>query len=140
MPAYVVDSSKQPMVATGVVSAVPEWVERPEGGRRPSDVQARHEDTGMPLWAVEVMYQQTAYGRVNSVVAAVQVQSVEQPNVTALGPIAFDELRVEVRVIKTSGVLVENWTATAIAAPVAGSRRPGPAGSTGSGSGSSETA
>ena len=125
MPAYVVDSSKQPMVATGVVSVVPEWVERPEGGRRPSDVQARHEETGMPLWAVEVMYQQTAYGRVNSVIAAVQVQAMDQPNVTALGPIAFDELRVEVRIIKASGVLVENWTAAGIAAPVPGSRRPG---------------
>ena len=139
MPAYVVDSGKQPMVATGVVSVVPEWEEKPGGGRRPTDVQARHEDTGMPLWAVEVMYQQTAYGRVNSVVAAVQVQAMDQPNVTALGPIAFDELRVEVRIIKASGVLVENWTAAGIAAPVPGSRRPGQT-SAGSGSASSEAA
>ncbi len=124
MPGYVVDSSKQPMVATGVVSVVPEWEEKPGGGRRPTDVQARREDTGMPLWGVEVMYQQVTYGRVSSVVASVTVQSVEQPNVTALGPIGFDGLRVEVRVIKASGVLVENWTADGLAAPVAGSRRP----------------
>ncbi len=129
MPGYVVDSSKQPMVATGVVSVVPEWEEKPGGGRRPTDVQARHEDTGMPLWGVEVMYQQVTYGRVSSVVASITVQAMEQPNVTALGPINFDGLRVEVRVIKASGVLVENWSADGIAAPVAGSRRPAPAGS-----------
>ncbi len=54
-----------------------------------------------------------------------QVQSVDQPDVTALGPIAFDGLRVEVRVIKASGVLVENWSAERIASPQPGSRRPG---------------
>ncbi len=134
MPGYVVDSSKQPMVATGVVSVEPEWQEKPGGGRRPKDVQARHEDTGMPLWGVEVMYQQVTYGRVSSVVASVTVQSVEQPNVTALGPIGFDGLRVEVRVIKASGVLVENWTADSLAAPVPGSRRPATVGGSSSSS------
>ena len=129
MPAYAVDSSKQPMVATGVVDARFDWVEAPGGGRRPSEQQARDEATGMPLWGVEVMYQQTAYGRVNSVVAAVQVQALDQPDVTALGPIAFDGLRVEVRVIKASGVLVENWSAERIASPQPVSRRPSQTGS-----------
>ncbi len=54
-----------------------------------------------------------------------QMQSVEQPDVTALGPIAFDDLRVEVRVIKASGVLVENWSAERIASPQPAHADPG---------------
>ena len=123
MPAYVVDSSKQPMIATGVVSALPEWEDKPEGGRRPTDRQARDEATGMPVWGVEVVYQQTNYGRVGSVIASVAVQSVDQPQVSALGPVGFDELRVEVRVIRSSGVLVENWTAERVSAAQPAARR-----------------
>ncbi len=104
------------MIGTGVVEARPEWEEKPGGGRRPSDRQARDEQTGMPLWGVEVMYQQTSYGRVASVVGSVTVGVLDQPQVTALGPIAFDNLRVEVRALKTGG-LVENWAADGIAAP-----------------------
>ena len=58
-------------------------------------------------------------------VASVTVQAMDQPNVTALGPIAFEGLRVEVRSPKTGG-LIENWFADAIAAPASGQgvRRP----------------
>ena len=118
MPSYAVDSSKQPMIGTGVVEARPEWEEKPGGGRRPSDRQARDERTGMPLWGVEVMYQQTAYGRVSSVVGSVTVGALDQPQVSALGPIAFEGLTVEVRALKTGG-LVENWSAEKVAAPLA---------------------
>jgi hypothetical protein len=38
----------------------------------------------MPLWGVEVMYQQTAYGRVSSVVGSVTVGALDQPQVSAL--------------------------------------------------------
>ncbi len=72
MPNYAVDSSKQPMIATGVVGIVQEWEDR-DGARRPSDRQARDEGTGMPLWNVEVLYQQVSYGRVASVTAMVAV-------------------------------------------------------------------
>jgi hypothetical protein len=140
MPAYVVDSSKQPMVATGVVDARFDWVETPGGGRAQSDQQSRDEDTGMPVWGVEVMYQQVQYGRTSSVVASVTVPAYDRPEVTALGPIAFDNLRVEVRVIKTTGALVEYWSAEGIAAAVPGSsRRPGSSSSSTSGSGSSSS-
>ena len=61
MPKYSVESIRQPMTATGIVEAMPEWEETPEGKRRPSDRQARNEDTGMPLWGVEVLYIQTTF-------------------------------------------------------------------------------
>jgi hypothetical protein len=70
MPSYMVDSMRQPFTATGIVDAVMEWEETPEGKRRPSkDKQARNEATGMPLWAVEVLYVQTSFGRRSTVTA-----------------------------------------------------------------------
>ena len=83
----------------------------------------------MPLWGVEVVYQQVNYGRVGSVVASVAVQSQEQPQVSAMGPVGFDELRVEVRVIRTTGVLVENWTAERVSPAQPAARRAGTASS-----------
>ncbi len=118
MPNYVVDSRKQPMIATGVVGIVQEWEDR-DGSRRPSDRQARDEDTGMPLWNVEVLYQQTSFGRVSSVTAMVAVGAVEQPQVSALGPVVFEGLRVEVRVNKAKA-LVEAWVAESLAGAVKG--------------------
>lgn len=50
MPSYAIDSHRQAMTATGIVSAVQEWTETADGSRRPSDTQARDELTGMPLW------------------------------------------------------------------------------------------
>ena len=113
MPNYAVDSRKQPMIATGVVGIVQEWEER-DGGRRPSDRQARDEATGMPLWNVEVLYQQASYGRVSSVTAMVAVGSVEEPKVPQLAPVEFEGLRVEVRVNKAKA-LVESWAADRLA-------------------------
>ncbi len=113
MPNYAVESSRQTMIATGVVGIVQEWEER-DGGRRPSDRQARDEATGMPLWNVEVLYQQASYGRVSSVTAMVAVGSVEEPKVSPLAPVGFEGLRVEVRVNKAKA-LVEAWAADALA-------------------------
>jgi len=121
MPNYAVDSRKQTMVATGVVGIVQEW-EEIDGGRRPSDRQARDEATGMPLWNVEVLYQQASYGRVSSVTAMVAVGSVDEPKVTPLTQVGFEGLRVEVRVNKAKA-LVEAWSADALAAAAPTSAR-----------------
>ncbi len=140
MPAYVVDSSKQPMVATGVVDARFDWVETAGGGRAQSDVQTRDDATGMPVWGVEVMYQQVQYGRTSSVIASVTLPAYDRPDVTALGPIGFENLRVEVRVNKNTGGLVEYWSADSVAAPVPGSARRPSSSSSSSGSASAEAA
>ena len=110
MPRYAVDSSKQPMIATGVVDVVPVWVERADGSRRPTDDQARDADTGMPLWSVEVMYQQTSYNRLSSVTAMVTVPLLDRPEPTMLTPVTFEGLRVEVRLTRAK-TLVEQWAA-----------------------------
>lgn len=111
MPSYMVDSMRQPFTATGITDPVMEWEETPEGKRRPSkDKQARNEDTGMPLWQVEVFYVQTSFGRRSTVTAKVQVEAPEEPKLRPLGPVAFDGLRVEVR-IDSAGGFAEYWSA-----------------------------
>ena len=114
MASYAVDSMRQPMTATGIVDAVTEWEETPDGRRRPSDRQARHEQTGMPLWGVEVLYMQTAFGRHSTSTARVTVGSLEQPAPSPLTPVAFAGLRVEARTSRSGG-FTEYWTAESMA-------------------------
>lgn len=113
MATYAVDSIRQPMIATAIVEPVMEWEETPDGRRRPSERQARNEDTGMPLWGVEVLYTQTAFGRESTVTAKVTVGAVEQPAPVRLAPIGFVGLRVEARANKAGG-FVEVWSAESL--------------------------
>ena len=123
MPIYAIDSTQQSMTATGIVEAVQEWEETAEGRRRPSDKQARNEDTGMPLCAVEVLYVQTSFGRKSTVTARVIVDSIDEPKAVPHTPITFGGLRVEVRANK-AGALVESWTAEGLGDGVKASPRP----------------
>ena len=120
MGTYAVDSTRQPMTATGIVEEVKEWEETPDGKRRPSDKQARNEATGMPLWAVEVLYIQTSFGRKSTVTAKVTLDAQEEPKPSPLTPIAFNGLRVDVRVNKAGG-FVEVWSADSLLEPPKGS-------------------
>lgn len=113
MATYAVDSIRQPMIATAIVEPVMEWDEMPDGRRRPSERQARNEDTGMPLWGVEVLYTQTSFGRESSVTAKVTVGAQEQPSPIRLRPIGFVGLRVEARANKAGG-FVEVWSAESL--------------------------
>ena len=116
MPSYPVESIRQPMDATGLVDSVKEWEEMPDGRRRPSDKQARNEDTGMPLWEIEVMYLQTNFGQKSTVVARVIVEAKDEPKLAGKTPVAFTGLRVEVRKNKAGG-WVEYWTAEQLLEP-----------------------
>jgi hypothetical protein len=98
---------------TGIVEMVREWEETPDGKRRPSDKQARNENTGMPLWEVEVLYVQTSFGRRSTVTARVTIEAEDEPKPSPMTPIAFTGLRVEVRVNKAGG-WVEYWSADSI--------------------------
>jgi hypothetical protein len=113
MTAYAVDSKRQGMRSTGIVEEIFEWVER-DGKRRPSDVQARDEDSGMPLWSVEVIYKQQSWGRVSSVTNRVSVGMPQRPVLGEFDSVEFVDLRAEVRVNQAGG-LVESWTADRIA-------------------------
>jgi hypothetical protein len=114
MPSYMVDSMRQPFTATGIVDAVMEWEETPDGKRRPSkDKQARNENTGMPLWSVEVLYIQTSFGRRSTVTANVTVEHESEPKPAPMTPIGFTGLQVDVRINKAGG-FAEYWSAESI--------------------------
>ena len=115
MASYAIESRRQGMRSTGIVNEVFEWVDAPDGKRRPGTVQARDEDTGMPLWDVEVVYQQVAYGRTSNTTSAVRVGSPVKPVLAEFAPVAFIGLTVEVRALRESTGLSESWRAESIA-------------------------
>ena len=139
MATYAVDSIRQTMIATAIVEPVMEWDELPDGRRRPSERQARNQDTGMPLWAVEVLYTHTTFGRESSVTAKVTVGAEERPAPRRLGPVGFTGLRVEIRVNKAGG-LVEVWSAEALLDPSDSARSNGKPGASSSTASSSSAA
>ncbi len=114
MAFYAVESQRQAMRSTGIVNEVFEWVER-DGKRKPSELQAHDEDTGMPLWAVEVLYRQVSFGRESNTTGTVTVGSPVRPVLAEFAPVAFVGLTVEVRVIRASGSLGESWRAEGLA-------------------------
>jgi hypothetical protein len=127
MPTYAVDGERTTLVGTGIVEPVMDWTETADGSRRPSEHQARDEATGMPLWGVEVLHQQTTWGRASTVTARVTVGAPAQPMVGQFAPVAFRGLTVDVRVNRKSGALTETWRAEEIMAPTSAAADSAPA-------------
>lgn len=113
MATYAIDSKRQGMRCTGVVNPVFDWVEGDAGKRKQSTEQARDKETGMPLWEVEVLYQQVSYGRVSNTTGIVRCGSPVQPVVAEFAPVEFLGLVAEVRV--KNGSLIEYWSAEDLA-------------------------
>ncbi|WP_147375587.1 hypothetical protein [Jiangella rhizosphaerae] len=114
MATYAVDSKRQMMTATGVVNAVHEWEDAPDGSRRQSERQALDEDTRMPLWGVEVIYRTVSFGNELSARAQVVVPAPLKPEIADFTPIEFGDLTASARATK-AGQLVESWRAGGIA-------------------------
>lgn len=113
MTFYAVDSKRQSMRSTGIVNEVKDWVVGADGKRRPGEAQSRDEDTGMPLWEVEVLYRQVSFGRESNTTGVVRVGSPVRPVMGEFAPVRFDALTAEVRVTKAGG-LAESWQAEAL--------------------------
>lgn len=113
MPTYAVDSKRQAMTATGIVQPVAEWEDKPGGGRRATDRQAKDEASGVLLWLVEVMYRMVAFGRESTATGMVRVASPTRPEVQPLNPVEFDGLSCDVRTNKGGG-FEERWSANAL--------------------------
>ena len=94
MTFYAVDSARQVMRSTGIVNEVREWVDGPEGKRRPSELQARDENTGMLVWDVEVLYRQVAFGRESNATGMVRVGAPVKPVLGEFAPVSFDDVQV----------------------------------------------
>lgn len=122
MPSYAIDNDRHNLTATGIVEQVFEWEETADGRRRPSEKPARNENTGMPLWRIEVIYVQETYGRKSTVTAKVLVESPDEPKVAPLTSVKFTRLVVELRV--KGGSLIESWTADSLVDGQKGVARP----------------
>lgn len=123
MSTYAVDSDRQPMISTAIVEKSMEWVQTSDGKMRPGEVQARDENTGMPLWNVEVMYQSTSWGRTSSLTAMVTVGAEDEPKPQPLTPITFTGLTVSVSKNKAGGI-TERWAAEGIKDLQSANRKP----------------
>ena len=110
MASYAVDSKRQSMRATGIVNEVREWTEGADGRRRPAEVQLRDENTGMPMWDLEVIYRYSSFGRESNVTSSVRVGAIDRPVLLEFAQVSFVNLTVEVR-ISRAGTLVESWRA-----------------------------
>ncbi|MCF4121750.1 hypothetical protein L1785_12225 [Antribacter sp. KLBMP9083] len=115
MATFAVDSNRQKMMATGVVEPVMEWIETADGKRRPGETQARHAESGAPLWGVEVVYQSESWGRVSTESVKVTVPAREMPAPSMFTPIQFDGLVASVRIDRRNNGLSTSWEASGIA-------------------------
>ena len=88
-----VDASRLVTLALGV-EAVDEWAET-ANGRRPTGDQATHEDSGLPLWQVGVMFNDATTGDATGS-AVVQIAAETKPEVVPGQPIEFEGLAVSV--------------------------------------------
>lgn len=87
-----VDSTRIEFIATGHVTAVQEWVEDGNGGRKLSGNQARDEVTGELLWNIDALGESGRDGEERAEVIGVQVTAPYQPVVTKLRPVTFVNL------------------------------------------------
>lgn len=119
MSTYAVDAQAQQLRATGVIEAAPVW-EESGGSRRPVPGAQARDESGVPLWQVEVMYQSEAWGRVASSTALVTVPAHTEPVLPAFEVIPFEGLSVNVYAPRGGGALRESWTAQGIQTTVSG--------------------
>lgn len=95
-----------------VAAAQPEplmvWEER-EGRRTLTDRQEHDEETGEPIWTAYLM----PVGSERPEVLSVRVRAPQQPVLTQFGPVAVDNLAVNVRVGK-DGRMAQYWEAAGI--------------------------
>lgn len=107
------------LVAAGQPEALMIWEER-DGRRQLTDRPETDPDTGELLWTAFVM--PSAAERPE--VLQVRVPARQQPVVTLFGPVALDNLSVNVRIDK-SGRLAQYWSAAGIRDAGPGQRRNG---------------
>lgn len=120
-----VDSTRFAAMFSGNVTPAREWTERPDGSRTRSDVQATN-DSGVPMWEVEIVYSDIVYGQAKTESAQVLVPSQTEPKPAAFTPAAFQGLTVNAYGTKTGMRL--NFSADGLAAA-----KPAPQGGDGRG-------
>lgn len=116
-----VDADRLTPFATGNVNPVPVWTENADGSRSRSDAQATNE-SGVPLWNVEILRQTVQFGEGRMSAVSVQVPAPQMPNPEPMTPAKFRGLEADFYVSRNQ--LRERWTAEGI--EPAAAQRPAP--------------
>lgn len=119
-----VDSSRFSAMFTGNYEPAREWIERADGSRARSDVQAS-DDSGTPMWDVEIVFTDRVYGQNRTESVMVSVPCKTEPVITGFTPAAFSGLSVNAYGSKTG--MRTSWTAEGLAparsaAPTSGNK------------------
>ncbi len=85
-----VDISRVNFIGTGKAAARAEYVELSDGQRRRSGNQAKDEDSGLPLWVVDVLVDDDTADRAE--VIGVRIASHTEPVVAKWQPVRFRNL------------------------------------------------
>jgi len=88
-----IDASQLEIAGSGAVP-VQEWAEVPGGGRRPTGNQAKHEESGLPLWNIVVMMALTDGTSLGS--SSVQIAAATQPAIGFSERITFTGMRANI--------------------------------------------
>jgi hypothetical protein len=122
VPEFPIDSPRMRMDATGVVNAVMQWGDKPDGKKFKTDKQDRDPNTGMLKWGLEVFHRRVNFGEDTTAVVVVEVGAAEKPDPAPMTPVTFEGLEVSIFPNKAGG-FQERWSAEAIADI---QQRPGP--------------
>lgn len=115
-----VDTIRFQPVATGNISPIPVWKEVKGGTNERTDVQASN-DSGIPLWSVEILRDTESFGQKKMVPTSVTVPSATLPEIPLLTAIKFEGLEVDFFVSK--GQIRERWQAESIRLPSAATQK-----------------
>jgi hypothetical protein len=85
-----VDTNKIQFIGTGKAAARAEYVELSDGQRRRSGNQAKDQESGMPLWVVDVLVDDPDSDRAE--IVGVKVASWEEPVTPKWQPVRFKNL------------------------------------------------
>lgn len=80
---YAIDTSATPFIATGIVHPVPVFGVDSAGNSRPTGEQAT-DDSGVPLWEIEVLETVENFGKSATETVAIQVPSRSEPSVSPM--------------------------------------------------------
>lgn len=96
-----VDVSRVSFIGTGKTASRAEYVELSDGSRRASGNQAKQEETGLPLWVVDVLVDDDTARRAE--VVGVVVASYDEPVTQKWQPVRFRGLVATIYADRASG-------------------------------------
>lgn len=103
------DCERLGAVFSGQVEPVVQWVDGPDGSRRPGDQESNA--AGVPMWTVHALV--ISGERPETI--GVRVPAPTCPEPTPLTPAAFERLVCTARVNRRTGALATYWAADGIA-------------------------